>query len=109
MNPIDIKRKRVGIKHGSIIYIQAAILAATGIKLSVNETIRYLFEEHMITRSTLGQLVRVDLNRYGMSAPVKSPIKPAPYKIYPTARPPEERWDLLQDEEQEIKIKVFNE
>lgn len=51
----------------SIVSIQAAVYAATGIKVKLDELMNLLLEEGLITRGMIRQLETPDLNRYGQS------------------------------------------
>lgn len=60
VTPIPIKRVL-----SSIIYIQAAVLQATGIRVKPDELMNILLDEKLITRSMVRGLQTPDLNRFG--------------------------------------------
>ena len=67
MENTRIKRKRDKKLLSSIIYIQAAVYANTGIKVKLDELMALLVEENLITRGQIRDLAVPDLNRFGQS------------------------------------------
>lgn len=51
----------------SIVYIQAAVFQATGIRVRADELMMVLLSEGLITRGMIRSLEVPDLNRYGQS------------------------------------------